>query len=438
MTAHTRGRRSGAGLLGGPSLARALALGMTFAFSLVVARALGPNGAGVVYAAVVGVSAVGMLARYGTEYAVLRYGSALFGTHDLHRDSLNWDYLLRFCVIASSACCAVVVLAVQVVSAGDNRAVYTVFALSIPFQSISVLCSALLRAGGQAGRGAFAEFGLAQGIAAVATIVLAATDAADPARVGVAFTASWAIVSVWSLVAVGRVWQTEASGLKTPRPTLASLGAMMSSSLLFYALTWSPIFVLVLVSTQAEVAWFGAAARFPTLIALVPTIQLTAGMPIIASHIARHQLGDANEVIRRLNLRAAAIALTSGVALVVAAPWVMALFGPGFRGAAPVLAILVLGQVGAVLLGPASTLPLVTGHERHAMVALCVTLPIAVVAEVLLATRWGAAGAAAGWAVAVCAYGLMVAVTLHRGAGIVSYLTIGRAPRPEQKSMEHQ
>ncbi len=411
---------------------------MTFAFSLVVGRALGPHGAGIVYAAVVGASALGMLARFGTEYAVLRHGSALFGSQSLHRTSLNWDYLLRFCVLGSVAWCAVVVVALQLVSVGE-RAAYTAFALSIPFQSVGVLCSALLRAGGQAGRGAFAEVGLAQGIAAAVTVVLVAADAADPARVGLAFTGSWALVSAWSLVAARRAWQTEAhAGLETPRPTLGSLGAMMSSSLLFYALTWSPIGVLVLVSTQTEVAWFGAAARFPTLIALVPTIQLTAGLPIIASHVSRHRTDEANREIRSLNVRAAAIAVMSGAALIVAGPWVMTLFGPGFDGAATALTILVIGQVGAVLLGPASTLPLVIGYERHAMVALCVTLPVAVVAEALLATRWGAAGAAAGWSISTCVFGLTVAVILHRGAGIVSYLTTGRDPRPPSTNRKHE
>jgi O-antigen/teichoic acid export membrane protein len=438
VTVLTRGGRSAAGLLRGPSLARVMALAMTFAFSLVVARALGPHEAGIVYAAVVGASALGMLARFGTEYAVLRHGSALFGTQNLHRTSLNWDYLLRFCMVGSVACCAVVVVALQLVSVED-KAAYTAFALSIPFQSVGVLCSALLRAGGQAGRGAFAEVGLAQGIAAAATIVLVAADAADPARVGLAFTGSWALVCAWSLVAARRAWQTEAPpGTVTPRPTLSSLGAMMSSSLLFYVLTWSPIGVLVLVSTQSEVAWFGAAARFPTLIALVPTIQLTAGLPIIASYVARHRLDDANREIRSLNVRAAAVALTSGAVLVLAGPWVMALFGPGFEGAATALTILVIGQVGAVLLGPASILPLVTGYERHAMVALCVTLPVAVVAEALLATRWGAAGAAAGWSMSIGIFGLTVAVILHRGAGIVSYLTIGPGLRPRPMNSERQ
>jgi O-antigen/teichoic acid export membrane protein len=411
---------------------------MTFAFSLVVARTLGPQGAGTVYAAVVGASALGMLARFGTEYAVLRHGSALFGSHELTAGSLHWPYLLRVCLIGSIGCCAAALIALLLVSPGDS-AVYAAFALSIPFQSAGVLASALLRAGGMSGRGAFAEFGLAQGIAAVITVALGAAGAADPTRVGLVFTGSWVLVSVWAFLAGRRAWQTGGGAdAALARPTLGSLGAMMSSSLLFYLLTWSPIAVLMLVATQTDVAWFGAAARFPTLIALVPTIQLTAGLPIIAAHVASRRVAEANHELRGLNLRASVIALVSGAALVAAAPLVVSLFGPGFEGAATVLVILVAGQVGAVLLGPASILPLVTGYERHAMVALCVTLPGAVVAETLLGMRWGAAGAAAGWSIAICAFGLAMAITLRRGAGITSHVTMGRPARSRRQTLEHQ
>ena len=343
------------------------------------------------------------------------------------------------CLFGSVAWCSVTVVALQLVSP-ENGPAFTAFALSIPFQSVGVLSSALLRAGGRGGRGAFAEFGLAQGIAAAATLVLGAVDAADPTRVGLVFTGSWALVCVWSIVAAGRTWQSGMSpdAAVASRPTLSSLGAMMSSSLLFYLLTWSPIGVLVVVSTQTEVAWFGAAARFPTLIALVPTIQLTAGLTTIASHVGHSRMDEANREIRGVNARASAVALASGAALVLAAPWVVALFGPGFEGAATVLVILVAGQVGAVLLGPASILPLVTGYERHAMVALCVTLPVAVVAETLLAAQWGAAGAAAGWSIAICAFGLAMAVILRRGAGLTSYLTLGRDSRSGRQTLEHQ
>lgn len=211
----------------------------------------------------------------------------------------------------------------------------------------------------------------------------------------------------------------------------------MTSSLMFYLLTWSPIAVLMVVATQTDVAWFGAAARFPTLIALVPTIQLTAGLPVIAAHVANHRLAETNAELRALNVRASVIALVAGAGLVVAAPLVVSLFGPGFGGAATVLMILVVGQVGAVMLGPASILPLVTGFERHAMVALSVTLPGAVLVETLLGLRWGAAGAAAGWSIAICAFGLAMAITLRRGAGITSYVTIGGPARSRRQNLEH-
>ncbi len=58
-------------------MSRACALAMTFLFSIVVARVLGPHDAGVVFASVVAVSGLGMVARFGADVALIRRGAAL-------------------------------------------------------------------------------------------------------------------------------------------------------------------------------------------------------------------------------------------------------------------------------------------------------------------------------------------------------------------------
>lgn len=419
-----------------------VALGMTFAFSITVARVLGPDEAGLVFAAVVAVSGVGMVARFGSDLAVIRRGATLFSVGRLTRDRLGWSRLVTICLVNSVTIAIVATLVLElVVGRTGSTLPYAIFAWSVPFQCIAVLSSALLRAANRAALGAFAEVGLAQGAAAVITVALHQVGLSTVSSVSAGFTFATAAVGVWSWAQAQKVWQDESlavadAPVMTHAPAgRAELSATMWSSVLFYALTWSPIGVLLVLSTNEQVSLYGAAARLPTLIALIPIVQLTGSLPVIAAHVAHQRTAEGNEVLARLNLRATVLAVLACAVIVPAAPLIMRIFGEGFADAAPVLRVLALGQLLVVVLGPGSLIPLVTGFEREAMTALILTCIGAAVVESALAIELGAVGAALGWALGMASFGGAMAVVLRRRSGIVLHVSLprGRAGSRERK-----
>jgi O-antigen/teichoic acid export membrane protein len=87
---------------------------------------------------------------------------------------------------------------------------------------------------------------------------------------------------------------------------------------------------------------------------------------------------------------------------------VRAVFGTAFAGAGPILAVLIVGAVGNVMLGVALTLLTAVGRPSRTLVYSVPLVPVALCAHLLVIPRWGAAGAtvvtaAVSWLAAVSA-----------------------------------
>ena len=168
--------------------------------------------------------------------------------------------------------------------------VYGVFALAAPLQALSVLAAAVLRGGGRSGIGLLFEVGLAQGLAAVGVVVLGAAGGVTATGIGMAFLLSQGVVCALSLWMVRSVWSD------APRPVLADVPAaasrseltsMMTSSLLIYVLTWSPLLVLAAVGSTHDASLYGAAARFPTAVAILPAVLVAVVLPSLIASFAQ-------------------------------------------------------------------------------------------------------------------------------------------------------
>ena len=71
---------------------------------------------------------------------------------------------------------------------------------------------------------------------------------------------------------------------------------MMSSGLLFYVLTWSPLLVLAIMGSAHDTSLYGAAARFPTAVAIIPTVLVTAVLPGLIASFAHDRAEDGNRL----------------------------------------------------------------------------------------------------------------------------------------------
>lgn len=180
--------------------------------------------------------------------------------------------------------------------------------------------------------------------------------------------------------------------------------------------------------TAADAGIYGAAQNLST----VPGLFALSFSPLILSSIGRARgAGDHEAALRsaRFALRVT-IAMAPFVALAIAcAPeLVLFVFGAPFGGAGPILAMLLGGAMGLLIISVATAI--MTAFERPIWVpALTVPLiPVAIIAHVNVIPRFGAAGAAAVTTLTAAAAALCALLLLHgRWAMLPAATTWARA-----------
>lgn len=116
----------------------------------------------------------------------------------------------------------------------------------------------------------------------------------------------------------------------------------------------------------SDVGYFAAATRFANLAALALTAVAAWASPRIST---LYHAGD-EEGLKNLVRQAARVTVLLTVpvagAFMVLGPWLLGLFGPEFSAGYASLAILMIGQVAAALVGPVGFLMTMTRFQAHA------------------------------------------------------------------------
>jgi len=154
--------------------------------------------------------------------------------------------------------------------------------------------------------------------------------------------------------------------------------------------------------TSAEdVAQLAVAQRTANLVSFI----LVAVNLVVAPRFAALYKQGKHPELRRLALRSVRLMSLVGAPVVLFLclfpGWVLGLFGPEFRAAAPLLVILALGQFVNVVTGSVGFLLTMSGHERDMRNVVLFSGPFAVVAAVVLTPLYGVTGAALATALAV-------------------------------------
>lgn len=152
---------------------------------------------------------------------------------------------------------------------------------------------------------------------------------------------------------------------------------------------------------SAETAVYGAAVRVATLVGfgLLAVNMMVA--PMIADLHARGDVRQLQSVTGFAAWGILAFALPVTVLLVGAGPWILGLFGPGFREGYAPLIILLGGRLLGALAGSVGFLMSMTGHQREAAKILGVALVVNVSLNAVLIPWIGIAGAATATATTV-------------------------------------
>jgi len=155
---------------------------------------------------------------------------------------------------------------------------------------------------------------------------------------------------------------------------------------------------------------------------LIPFV-LQAILPALAPQIARlHAAGDLHGLQRLVTLATRtllALAVPVAVVLIVRGDWLLGLlYGPGLVQGHLALAILCVGQIINVGMGPVGMLLTMTGHERDALFCIGVSGVLNFGLSIVLIPGWGASGAAAAACVSLVVWNFLMAFSAYRRLGI--------------------
>lgn len=174
------------------------------------------------------------------------------------------------------------------------------------------------------------------------------------------------------------------------RACLPIAGADLAAS----AFGFVDVVVLGFLMPPASVGLYFAATRIQQFVAFVQYAASAATAQRFSGAKAR---GDAEGLKRLVRDQAIWTALATALvalAILLAAPLLLGLFGPEFRQSLPVLAILVAGSVGASLFGPGEDLLTMLGGERLCALITFGMLLLAILLCLALVPWLGLTGAA--------------------------------------------
>lgn len=408
-------------------IARGASILASFVLTVLAARLLGARDSGVFFIVLTTVAVLATVARFGTDNLALKLsgapGSAL---------GQNVPRLLAVCGIAGLV--TLVVAGASVMAAGQLlHGVETpvlVGLIAIVPQALSGVAGSMLRGCGRLAAGTLAELGSIPALAlSLLTLESFAAHATLIAAVfalvaGAWLTAFWAIptalvASRSQMVSGAR----PAPGRQFVRRHWRQLTSMMGTSLLFYALTWAPLFVLAITSGSAAVAYYTVAARLAAVISLVPAIQISYLAPAFARLYHRGQIAALNDLCNRSTWQAMLVATFPALLLIVAAhAVVVSIYGSAFGVATTPLILLSIAALIAVAGGQVNQLMLLCDLEGSALALNLIWLIAWITAGVLIVARGGVVAACAFALATTVIYAVLAIVVLARSRAIYSFM----------------
>ena len=190
-------------------------------------------------------------------------------------------------------------------------------------------------------------------------------------------------------------------------------------------LVWqqADLWILGAMSTEADVAAYGAAIRLVALVSL-PLVVVNGVVPPIISDLTR--AGQTVELESSLRSATTAAALVSGIGvllfIVLGGQMLGIFFGPFYSQAAPVLVWLGLGALVSVWAGPCGLVLMLSGYERDLLVITTAVLTLGFLAGIGMLAVAGATGLAAAIAVSRAAHNVAMAYWVRRRMGLTTWM----------------
>lgn len=402
---------------------RVLGAGLTFLLSLILARTLGAEGAGMYFLAYGVVTIASVAARLGLSGSLVRFTSQGAVTEDW----ASVHGLARRAVMLGIAASIVTIGALLALAPWIAEVVFDEPRLTEPLRimSFALLPFVLLNLIGQLLRGLKR---IAQSLAVMAALPPALTCAGVLVLGPLAGTrgaaASYLIATLVTLAFAWAWWRSSTPKPVDP-PAAFPLRTLLASSM---PLFWTSLFTIVIDrSPSLFLGFFAPAAEVGILeianrTALLVSFILLAVNSIAGPKFAElHRSGDIDALARiaRRSAMISAVAALPPVLIFIAVPdLVMGLFGDRFVQGAPILVILALGQLFNAGTGCVAVVLVMSGNERAMRNITLLSLLIGIVLYLVLIPLWGMHGAALTCALTVGFQNLAATVAARRLLGV--------------------
>lgn len=389
--------------------------GLGFIMAVFLARVLGLRGYGIYAYAISWITLLGVFARLGLDQTIGRY----VATYHQEGDWARIHGLLRFsfaAVAGAALACLLVASGVAWFAYRDivemRNALWLAFLL-LPISALMVPCGATL-------------VGLQKVVSAQIPSLLV-----QPAGFVLLVGGAWllfpgslspsSVIAIYLLVtclslalaawmlrramaACDGAPMTIVKPVYEVRAWLKSALPLMLMGGMFLANANTDILMLGAMVGPEAAAVYKAATRGAELILFALAVVNTPLAPLVAKLYA----AEDRDRLKRGVTKAARLTFVLGIGvaavLILFGRWFLSIFGPAFVSGHTALDLLCMGQLAALVSGPAGIILMMTGHERGMAISAVVTTVLNVVLNALLIPVWGIEGAATATAISTAVW----------------------------------
>jgi O-antigen/teichoic acid export membrane protein len=206
------------------------------------------------------------------------------------------------------------------------------------------------------------------------------------------------------------------------------------SALAATGLIWVGTLLLGAMRSQEEVGTYNVATRLVMLAVFVMAPINASFTPHLAHLIHTDQRDDAARAYGSAARWILTLSMPSFIVLVAFGEQLLGYFGPGFRTAAGVTAILACGQLVSAAAGPCGTVLNMSGRVTLNMVDNVAVLILNIVLNIVLIPGYGVIGAAVAWSVSLVAVNVAkvlqarLVVGIHAAGAGLGKITVAAVP----------
>lgn len=388
--------------------------GFSFFFSLLLARMIGRDGAGVFFLALAAMTIATVVGRLGLDNTILRFVAANASVSDWCAVKGVYNKCMGMALsgtifVAVSLYAIAPWLASVVFKKPETLAPIRWLCFAVVPMSLIFLHSEALK-----GLKRVRDSMLVHGVGVPILSVLALLIVND--RYGVVGVAGAQLSAVLLTLVFGVfLWHRATPQLRQVKGEFDSKVLLASSVPLFWVTTlgvvneWTPTFALGIWGIKEDIGVFGIASRTSYLMGLLLLAINTIAAPKFAALIRADLIEELETIVVRICLILAILSLPFLCVFTITPEWVMGWFGEEFRIGGRILSVLAIGQFVSVTMGPVGPLLMMSGNESLLRKTLFATTTISILLNFILVPNYGVIGAAIASSLSVAIMNLIAA-----------------------------